>query len=107
MAPNIVYAVRHKNDAAKDCYNNKAVAVLEQIGRYGCFALLVALDYVFILLGVYFVIMLAIRIVALHSASKEKARAELMEKQAKQKLFDASGKNLFNFIIFTFFLFKR
>lgn len=39
MAPNIVYAVKKKEDAPT--YHNKAVEVLEQIGRYGCFALMV------------------------------------------------------------------
>lgn len=40
MIPNIVYAVKHKNDAAQ-IYRNKAVAVAEQIGRYGCFVLMI------------------------------------------------------------------
>ena len=40
MIPNIVYAVKHKDDAA-DYYANKAVVVLEQLGRYGCFALMI------------------------------------------------------------------
>lgn len=40
MIPNIVYAVKHK-DAAAGTYNNKAVIALEQIGRYGCFALMI------------------------------------------------------------------
>ena len=40
MAPNIVYAVKHKNDGA-DAYKNKAVIVFEQIGRYGCFVLMI------------------------------------------------------------------
>lgn len=39
MIPNIVYAVRHKD--AESAYNNKAVIVLEQIGRYGCFVLMI------------------------------------------------------------------
>ena len=39
MIPNIVYAVRHKDAAAP--YNNKAVSALEQVGRYGCFVLMI------------------------------------------------------------------
>lgn len=39
MIPNIVYAATHK-DAAEN-YRNKAVTVLEQIGRYACFALMI------------------------------------------------------------------
>ncbi len=34
MIPNIIYAVKHKG--AQSAYSNKAVEVLEQIGRYGC-----------------------------------------------------------------------
>lgn len=40
MIPNIVYAVKHK-DAPADTYKNKAVAITEQIGRYGCIALMI------------------------------------------------------------------
>ena len=40
MLPNIVYFVKHKNDAA-NAYNNKTVTVLEQIGRYACFVLMI------------------------------------------------------------------
>ena len=36
MIPNIIYAVKHKSDGA-GAYDNRAVVVLEQIGRYGCF----------------------------------------------------------------------
>lgn len=39
MIPNIVYALTHKN--ATGNYHNKAVTVLEQIGRYACFALMI------------------------------------------------------------------
>lgn len=39
MLPNIVYAVKHKAIAAN--YHNKAVIVLEQIARYGCFILMI------------------------------------------------------------------
>ena len=37
MIPNIIYAVKHKN--GEIAYRNKAVEIMEQIGRYGCFAL--------------------------------------------------------------------
>ena len=40
MIPNIIYAVKHKNDSAP-AYNNKAVIIAEQIGRYACFALMI------------------------------------------------------------------
>lgn len=40
MIPNIVYAVRHKNDKA-ETYPSKAVTVAEQIGRYGCFVFMI------------------------------------------------------------------
>lgn len=40
MAPNIVYAVKHKGDRAGN-YTNKAVVIAEQIGRYGCFVLMI------------------------------------------------------------------
>ena len=40
MVPNILYAVKHKGDGASDkC--GKAVAVFEQIGRYGCLAFMI------------------------------------------------------------------
>lgn len=40
MIPNIVYAIKHKNDPA-NTYGNKAVVIAEQIGRYGCFVLMI------------------------------------------------------------------
>ncbi len=40
MLPNIIYAVKHKDDASAN-YNNKAVIIAEQIGRYGCFAFMI------------------------------------------------------------------
>ena len=40
MIPNIIYAVKQKN-SAYGAYGNKAVEVMEQIGRYGCFALMI------------------------------------------------------------------
>lgn len=39
MVPNIVYAVMHKNGA--DVCINKAIVIAEQIGRYGCLALMI------------------------------------------------------------------
>lgn len=40
MIPNIISAATHK-DAFNNSYKNKVVQVLEQIGRYACFALMV------------------------------------------------------------------
>lgn len=40
MIPNILYAVKHKNDNA-DSYKNKTVYAIEQVCRYGCFALMI------------------------------------------------------------------
>lgn len=40
MIPNIIYAVKHKDDVA-DTYPNKAVVIAEQIGRYGCFVFMI------------------------------------------------------------------
>ena len=40
MIPNIIYAIKHKDDVA-NVNLSKAIAVLEQIGRYGCFALMI------------------------------------------------------------------
>ena len=40
MIPNIIYAVKH-NAEQENAYNNKVVTILEQIGRYGCMALMV------------------------------------------------------------------
>lgn len=39
MIPNIIYAVINKG--AEGAYKNKAVVIAEQIGRYGCFALMI------------------------------------------------------------------
>ena len=39
MIPNIVYAVKVKNFA--NAYENKTVEILEQIGRYACFVLMI------------------------------------------------------------------
>ena len=40
MVPNIVYAVQHKN-AAATTYHNRAVVIMEQIGRYACLVLMI------------------------------------------------------------------
>lgn len=40
MVPNIVYAIKHKNDVT-NTYHNKAVEIAEQIGRYGCLVLMI------------------------------------------------------------------
>lgn len=38
MIPNIIYALKHREGAE---YRNTAAVVAEQIGRYGCFALMI------------------------------------------------------------------
>ncbi|MCM1320548.1 MAG: hypothetical protein NC041_03275 [Bacteroides sp.] len=40
MMPNIVYAVKHKSDTAVS-YDNKTAVIMEQIGRYACFVLMI------------------------------------------------------------------
>lgn len=40
MIPNMVFAIKHKDGFANK-YKNKAVEVMEQIGRYACFALMI------------------------------------------------------------------
>lgn len=40
MIPNIVYAIKCKGNFG-DSYHNKAVEILEQIGRYACFILMI------------------------------------------------------------------
>ena len=40
MLPNIVYAIKHKNDPANTAHP-KAVEIIEQGGRYACFALMI------------------------------------------------------------------
>ena len=40
MTPNIIYAVKHKADG-ENTYNDKAITILEQIGRYGCMIFMV------------------------------------------------------------------
>lgn len=39
MVPNFIYAARFKN--AENRCKNKAINIIEQIGRYGCFALMI------------------------------------------------------------------
>ncbi len=48
MIPNIIYAVKHKN--GEIAYRNKAVEIMEQIGRYGCFALMISIFRIHILI---------------------------------------------------------
>ena len=40
MVPNIIFAARNK-DGFQNLWSNKAVEILEQIGRYGCFCFMV------------------------------------------------------------------
>lgn len=40
MIPNIIFAIKHK-DGFINNYKNKAVEILEQIGRYACFVLMI------------------------------------------------------------------
>lgn len=40
MIPNIIYAVKRK-DGLQNGYENKAAEIFEQIGRYGCFVLMI------------------------------------------------------------------
>lgn len=40
MIPNILFALWHR-DAFENKYKNKTVEVIEQIGRYGCFAFMI------------------------------------------------------------------
>lgn len=40
MIPNIIYSLKRK-DGGADSYKNKAVIIAEQIGRYGCLALMI------------------------------------------------------------------
>ena len=40
MIPNIIFAIKHK-DSFENRYKNKAVEVMEQIGRYACLVLMV------------------------------------------------------------------
>ena len=40
MIPNIIFAIKVK-DGFENCNQNKVVEILEQIGRYGCFAFMI------------------------------------------------------------------
>ena len=40
MIPNIIFAIKRK-DGFENKYKNKAVEVMEQVGRYACFALMI------------------------------------------------------------------
>ena len=40
MIPNIIFAIKRK-DGFANSYKNKAVEILEQIGRYGCFVFMI------------------------------------------------------------------
>ena len=40
MLPNIVFAIKRKDEFSNN-YNNKAVQIMEQIGRYACFFLMI------------------------------------------------------------------
>ena len=40
MIPNIIFAVKHR-DGFTNKYKNRAVEVIEQIGRYACFVLMI------------------------------------------------------------------
>lgn len=39
MIPNIIFGIRHKNDAP--AYRNRVAELFEQIGRYGCFIFMI------------------------------------------------------------------
>lgn len=39
MIPNIIYAIKHTDDVM--AYNNKPALIAEQIGRFGCIALMI------------------------------------------------------------------
>lgn len=40
MIPNIIYAIKNKNSFSNK-YQNKAVEIMEQVGRYGCIVLMI------------------------------------------------------------------
>ena len=40
MIPNIIFAVKHK-DASENRNQNKAIEIIEQIGRFGCFGFMI------------------------------------------------------------------
>ena len=41
MLPNFLFALRYKEEGFANVWHNKPVEVLEQIGRYGCFLLMI------------------------------------------------------------------
>ena len=41
MVPNLLFALRNKEEGFANVWHNKPVEVLEQIGRYGCFLLMI------------------------------------------------------------------
>ena len=41
MIPNIIYAIKRRGAVATNINYSRAIAVLEQIGRYGCFVLMI------------------------------------------------------------------
>ena len=41
MLPNLLFTLRYKDDGFANVWHNKPVEVLEQIGRYGCFLLMI------------------------------------------------------------------
>ena len=40
MIPNIIYAVKQKDNMALESHN-KMIIIAEQVGRYGCFVLMI------------------------------------------------------------------
>ena len=50
IVPNIIFAITHKNNQSKV---NKTIEALEQVGRYGCFALMI-FNIPFVCSGFYF-----------------------------------------------------
>ena len=41
MIPNILFALKHKQDGFANAWHNKSVEALEQIGRFGCFIFMI------------------------------------------------------------------
>ena len=50
IVPNIIFAITHKNNQPQ---GNKTIEALEQVGRYGCFALMI-FNIPFVCSGFYF-----------------------------------------------------
>ena len=40
MIPNIIFAIKCK-DGFENCYRNKTIEIIEQIGRFGCFGFMI------------------------------------------------------------------